>query len=524
MKLTTSKNREHIKKYYDKRSACQVLGSLMLNPKLINSKEYPIEIDDFVTPNHKALFGSIYNLSQQGVASIGLNDIESYMHNYKPLDHIKMFEKNDSSEWINKLIEDANTYNYDYYYTNLKKLAILRSYIEMGFNVADILDVNEMDTIIYGQQLENFEMLTVNDIISYFDRKNLKAKKRFIVDKEGARRKAGDDAEELRERMKESPTYGYGLESQYLNSITRGALPCKFILETRDTGMGKTRVAIKRLLYITAPEIWSYEKNQFIKNPNGVNNSALYIGTEMELYEELEPMMWAFISGVEEDRIKDNDLTSEEEKRVDKAMEILSRTRLFLEDESNYDLAFLWGKAEEYKIEHNICAMAIDYLELTNGLTAEYVQQTRGMSAREDQVLLNLSKNIKEICNKFKMTIFGFTQTTDEARREGVRDQRAVKGARSIPNKADVGIVTFEPTKKELQMLEPVIQKYARGKVKHKTPNVCYSFYKNRGGKIKEARVWGWQNLGNMEYYDLFCTNKYYEPIDIKPIFIEVKE
>jgi len=289
-----------------------------------------------------------------------------------------------------------------------------------------------------------------------------------------------------------------------------------------DNNNLKSRIALKRLLQITAPYLWDYEKQDFVENPNGKNNSALYIGTEMDTYIELEPTMWAIVSGVEEDKIKDNDLTEEEEERIQRAIKILKDTRLYLEDNPNFDISYLWSAIEEYKINHDICMVAIDYIELNTALTSEFAQASRNMGIREDQVLLELSANIKNIAKELDVFVIAFTQTTDEARKENARDQRAVKGARSLPNKVDVGIVTFEPTKKELEKIQPILDSINVGIGKRTEPNICYSFYKNRGGKIKDVKIWGYQNLGNMEHIDLFCTNEKYERININPVNIQV--
>ena len=264
--------------------------------------------------------------------------------------------------------------------------------------------------------------------------------------------------------------------------------------------------------------MWDFNKRKFVKNPHKPV-ASLYIGTEMELYEELEPMMWAFVSGVDEDKIHANTLTRDERIRIERAIEILEQTELYLEDEENYDISFLAHTIEHYKTEHNIGAVAIDYLELTSALTSEFTQMTRGMGVREDQVLLNLSANIKNMAKRYDISIIGFTQTTDEARRDGVRDQRAVKGARSLPNKCDLGMVSFAPTKKELELLEEVIEKVGLNNYRC-VPNICYSIYKNRGGKIKNIKIWGYQDLGTMEYIDLFCTDESYVPMNVNKTFI----
>jgi replicative DNA helicase len=514
-------NNKTIKKYYDKRSVCQVLGVLMQEPNRIKMRDYYLEQKDFsIDPLHQIIFTCIYNLTHQGVKEITIGEIEGYLANTNPVEYSRVFEKYDGLEWMNKVLEDATPLNFDYHYNKVKKMSLLRSYLEQGINISHILDKDEIDPNLIKVQEEIFDKKTLEEIMKEVDERHLEAKRSFIIKDGNESRKAGDNAKELKEQMSESPSYGLGLESEYLNTIMRGALKGKFFLETRDTGQGKSRIAIKRLLNFTAPLLWSHDEQDFVVNPCG-GHSGLYIGTEMDLYTEIEPMMWAFISGVEEDKIVHGNLNDEEDERVQKAIEILQDTKLFLEDEPNFDLTYLWHVVEEYKVKHDIYAVALDYIELTSSLMAEYSKDTKGMATREDQVLLNLSTGLKNIAKKLDVWVLGFTQTTDEARRDEVRDQRAVKGARSLPNKVDVGMVTFEPTKKELEKLEPVIAKQ-KGILKNKYPNVCYSIYKNRGGKVKKVKVWGYQNLGNMEYIDMFCTNDNYEQINIDKTKIQV--
>jgi replicative DNA helicase len=516
--------KKQLEKYYDKRASCQVLGCLMKNPSLLKDKKFALSVDDFSKGNHELLYKCLYNLTLQGLKEIKVGDIETYLSANDPKSYSMIFENEKNLEWLYGVYEDANDLNYECYYTKIRKLSLLRSYLEEGIDVSEILNVDEVDHVIIKRQQDNLDAMTLIEIQQYFDKKNFSVKEKFIIKDSSKRRKAGDNAEELREKMKQSPVYGYGLESQYLNTLSRGALKGGFFLETRDSGKGKTREAIQRLLLICCPYLWNHEKNDFVINPNGENNVGLYIGTEMQLYEELEPMIWAFISGVEEYKIKENRLTEEENLRIDKAIEYAKQTKLFLEDEANYDLAYLWNTIDRYKTKEGLDAVAIDYLELTVGLTSEYVQLTRGMTAREDQVLLNLSQNIKNMAKEYNVVIFGYTQTTDEARRDGVRDQRAVKGARSLPNKVDIGITVFSPTKKELELIQPLIQRN-KGLNKTITPNTCYTIYKNRFGKItEEVKIWCYQNLGNMKTIDLFCTNRDYEPISIDKTIIDLTE
>lgn len=508
-----------IKKYYDVRAACQVLGILMREPHRIKDEEYFLNEKDFLGGLHQTIFVSIYNLAHQNIKEITVSEIESYLAVSNPIDYKKVFEGKDSNglDWLNKVLEDANPVNYTHYYQRLRKMSLLRSCLEQGIAVSDILNVDELDPILKQEQQDKFDLMTIDDIIKICDKKISSIKKDFTVKNNSESRKAGDDAEKLYQIFKQSPAYGMGLESQYLNTITRGMQKKKFFLETRDSGTGKTRIAIKRLLNLTAPCLWDFKEKNFIKNPNGTNNSGLYIGTEMDLYEEIEPIMWATISGVAENKIKDCNLSKDEDERVQEAIKILGNTNLFLEHNANFNVSYLWQIIEHYKKNYDVHSIGLDYIELTSALIAEFTSNTRGMGVREDQILLDLSKNIKNIAEDFDVFMMAFTQTTDEARRDGVRDQRAVKGARSLPNKADVGIVSFEPTKRELEKIDVITKR--KGLVSHKFPNICYSFYKNRGGiqEHKEIKVWGYQDLGTMEYEDVFCTDKDYKLVNVNP-------
>lgn len=510
--------KETIEKYYDSRSACQVLGCLMLEPQRLSSREMQVAEFDFVSPIHKTLFISIYNLSLQGLKTISLGDVETYLANNNPVGHKKMFEEWNGAEWITSILEDANVYNYDYYYWIVRKFSFLRIKMQNGQDVSALLDMTELDCEALRIQRENFDLLTIDDIIRYFDSVNLSAKRPFVTRAEEARRKAGDNAFELLKQLALAPSFGFATESAYLNTIMRGLRRGTFMLETRDSGCGKTRVAIKRLLLTSAPYLWDFKKRAFVRNPH-TPVASLYIGTEMDLYTELEPMMWAFLSGVDEDKIHANTLTPDERQRVERAIKILQDTPLYLEDEENYDISFLSHTIEHYKTEYNIGVVAIDYLELTSALTTEFTHTTRGMGVREDQVLLNLSTNVKNMAKRFDIAMIGFTQTTDLARAEGVRDQRAVKGARSLPNKCDLGMTSFAPSKQEIELLEPLIEKCGLNNGRC-VPNIGYNIYKNRGGKFKNIKIWGYQDLGTMEYVDLFCTDESYAPINVDKTYL----
>lgn len=225
--------------YYDPRSSCQVLGCLMLEPQRLSSREQQIAEFDFNTPIHKTLFIAIHNLALQGFKKISLGDVETYLANNNPMGHKHMFEEWNGAEWITSILEDANVMNYDYYYWTVRKFSFLRIKMQNGQDVSPLLDMQEIEVEALRVQRENFDLLTIDDIVRYFDSINLVAKRPFVTRSDEARRKAGDGAYELLERLSLAPSFGFATESAYLNTIMRGLRRGTFMLETRDSGQGK---------------------------------------------------------------------------------------------------------------------------------------------------------------------------------------------------------------------------------------------------------------------------------------------
>ena len=198
--------------------------------------------------------------------------------------------------------------------------------------------------------------------------------------------------------------------------------------------------------------------------------------------------------------------------RVDKAIEIAEQMNLWMETEENYDVAYLKYTIEKYKTKHSINMVVLDYIEATPALLAEGAQQSK-VATRIDTILLTLSAELKTMARHYKVAMIAYTQVSDNARRdETIRDASAIAGAKSIQNKADFGMVVFEPTTKELEKVQPIIESQ-QGFCP--VPNLIYHIYKVRKGKIKSCKVFVHQDLSVMRVQDCFVTNNRYEQINV---------
>ena len=495
--------KDTLQKYNDARAVCYVLSALLKNTRLLVSRERPLDESYFINKTHKALYVVIENLQKMGLQQIKLGDVESYLATHDQLTYKRFFEVGDETEWILELLElETDDYNYNYYYDIVRKFAFLRAKLLTGQDVTDILDMNEPDGRVLDEQYSRFVETPLNDLIKEFDKRNIEVKSKFIQRKEEDSRKSGDNAEQLFEELKIAPAMGWNhAGGPVLNTISRGCRRGMLTIESRESGCGKTRQGIAQCCLLACDTLWDYETNSYQPNPYGETVPVLYVGTEMKLYEEIEPMIWAIISGVPEDKIRQQAMSKAEEKRVLEAIQIAKRAEIYLENEPDYTCSFIEYKVDEYKTLHNIGALIFDYIELIPTLTAEYVQLTKGVAAREDMVLLHLATELKNIANEYDIYVHAYTQIANDARRdESIRDSGAIKGSKSLQARADLGIVTMRPTIKELKALEPIIQRYG------KEPNLCFNVYKNRGGTLVMVKVWSYLNMGNMRIENLFTT------------------
>ena len=93
------------------------------------------------------------------------------------------------------------------------------------------------------------------------------------------------------------------------------------------------------------------------------------------------------------------------------------------------------------------------------------------------------------------------------------------KSAKSIIDKADSALIAMPPTEKELKKIEGILRRMI-GKPK---PNLCYSVYKNRGGKFNKVKIWLYVDYDTMRVHDLFCTDYNYNLIDVPKTYINVE-
>lgn len=503
--------------YVNKQAIREILGSLLQTPSLI--REYKIVQNDFPETFHKLIFAAINNLYKNGAEVIDAVAIDEYLSHYET--QYQVFTKNEGINFLEKVQEMALQSNFKYYYDQLKKFSLLRSYAENGIDVSEFFDPDEIDPVTIEAQRKLLDEYSLQDIINHYKKKQLKIIAPFISAEGRDSKKAGVGGHEQKEKWKQDTAWGIGYSSAYLTTALHGVRKRRFNVKSAGTGVGKTRSSIADIGYACSPYYYDKGLGKWCENPNGIYNGALYIGTEMELLEEIDPILWAYIADVPQDHIEFNMYEEGEEERVDKAIDILEHeANIWFEYVPEYDANTLEEVIEQHKLDHNIEYVWFDYISSTVELNSEYASESKvKMVVREDQVLANLSKKLKNFTRKFDISIDSFTQVTGDFKNEANRDQTIVRGAKSIIDKADGAMIAMPPTEKELKKVEPI----TRELLNRPTPNLVYSLYKNRGGKWNKIKIWLYIDYSTMRVHDLFVTDYEYKLIkDIEKTYINV--
>ena len=520
----TDVSQSTLRAYQNKAAIREVLGCIINDPTLL--KVYKISPSDFVEAFHKVVLVGAHNLISMGVNKIDAYSIEEYLKDAFPTKYI-IFKRNDGVKYIERATELSTPENFVANYTELKKYSLLRDVLVQGFDVSDFFDPEEIDPDKCDVKREFFESHSVDDMLDYFKRKVLDVSNKYSM-KEGrdSIKAGGEEAYEQIEKWKSTPDFGLSYASQYFNAVTRGLRKKRLVMGSAASGTGKSRLSVANLCFSFVPKVYNSETKTWDVNPHGTQNAGLYIGTEMELREEVEPILEAYIAKVPEQHIRDGAYEPGEEERVKEAIRILTEeANIYMEYIPDYDIATLERIIDEQCTRHHIDAVFFDYVHTTTNLISEFQGNAKArMAIREDQVLANLGLKLKELTRKYNVSIDTWTQVSGDIKNEQNRDQSVVRGAKALVDKIDTGFVASRPTIKELKLLEPITRNLLAKKGVGTIPNLCYSVYKNRGGKLNNVKIWQYVDYDTMRVHDLFMTDNEYQLLPVSKLYIGVNE
>lgn len=501
-------------KYVDVTAIMQVVGNVFRNPQILDfTDKYTITEDDFPDEFHRIAFGAIYKIHELGADRISLENIADFLSS-RPKS-AATFKQNKGEEWLLKVSETCLPEAFDYYYSRLKKFSLLRAYDNYGVDVSDIYDAdNILDTRKKQLQEDILDNSTLEQIADKVENKIEGIRLKYVDDAFGEAIQAGDDIEGLIDRLKEHPEVGTPLYGPLVNTVTRGARLKKFYLRSAATGVGKSRSMIADACYIACNKIYD-ERFGWIHN--GQSEPTLYIATEQEK-EEIQTMMLAFLSEVNEEHILNGQYVGDEEDRVREAARILKESPLYIEELPDFSLKDVEDKIKKNIRDHDVKYVFHDYIHTSLKILEEITRRSGGVKLREDNILFMLSTRLKDICNQYGVFIMSATQLNGDYQTSETPDQNLLRGAKAIADKIDYGAILLNVKDDDLVKLDKILSTNVFDR-----PSIKMSVYKNRRGRYKGIYLWCKADLGCCRIKPMFATTYDYEiiPIDDMKIVLE---
>lgn len=499
----------------DKRAYANTLGCLMKDPTLVEDIDRPLDREDFNTETfYDLLFVAIYNLSMQGCKTIDEFAIDSYLSGFK--DQYRIFQENRGLEYLNNIKDLSSLENYDYYYHRLRKYSLLRYYEKQGLDTKFIYDTS-VDEFHANEEQQKFDNYTEQDIVSMVESSLvINPTMKYCTNTLTTEIQAADGGIELIEDLMKIPDVGLPLNNNGLNTVARGARKGCLYMRSLLQGQGKSRLAAGDACKMAVPYIYDTKKKKYIYT--GLSEPTLYITTEMPV-DEIQTILYAAISKVNEEHILYGTYEKGELERVKQAIEYIESSPLYIVHIPDFSIEDIKNIIKKYNREFGVEYFFFDYISTSLRLMSEINGKSR-MGLKEHQLLLVFATELKTIAQQLDVFIFTASQLNGEAQMATYKDQNLLAGSKALANKLDVGIISMRPSRSEQEKLETILQR----KFNIPMPDIGHWVYKVRRGRLTHIIIWSKTNLGTMDEEALFVTDFDFNLIDIDFTQIEQVE
>ena len=489
-------------KYEDKLASLMVLGQLLKTPSILDKPEtYAISYNDFSDPTYGFCFVAINNLFVNGLKKIEILDVANYlMNNYAK--EYEQYKIDNGDELLKRAIRISDENKFDYYYDKMKKMTLLRTYDNYGIDIKDIYNPNLLDANKREEQERNLEKMYLLEIVASVDNKIERIKQTALLSEKEEGQLVGEGLYDLVQRLRKAPEIGAPLPFGIYNTIVKGARKKKFYLTSASSGFGKTRNMAANACYLTCAELFNPATGGWEALPT--KGSALFITTELEV-EEIQTMMLAFISSVNEDKILGLEPCSDFElELIDHAIRIMEEADLYIQEMPDFSISDIENTIKINIEKNGTEYIFLDYIHTSLRILEEISSKTHGMKLREDNVLFMLSIKLKDIANQYNVFLQSATQTNSKSESDEDANASMLRGARAIADKTDFAEIMTKLSEKDKEVAACFCQKL--GIPDDKKPNMVRNIFKNRRGRYTNGKVFCHADLGTCRIEPLFFT------------------
>ena len=509
----------------DKMANRQIIGSLMLNPLLF--LEYPdLSPTDFDNDVIRICFVAIKNLYIEGATKLTTIEVDQEIEKWQSRS-TQIYKLDGGLEFLKGAYEIAEISNFELYYNRLKKMALMRRLVKEKYDVGEfyIDDKDIVDPKAAIEIQDKYDKASLEDILNSVESHYNIIRNDFL---HGGKRK-GDPADgifNLIDELQSAPNIGPNLEGKIFSSICRGARPGCFYLKSSSSGSGKTRTSVFDACRICYPIRWSHEKQTFIEEMTSDGmfrdpEKVLFIVTEMDR-EEVQTIMLAYLSGVNEEHILTGKYEFGELSRVKYAAKIIEKYSgyFIIEEISDPNLVNVEATIKRYATVEEVKFVLFDYIHST----ASMVNQFAKNNLNEATILMMMANQLKQLAKDYGLFIFSATQVNMSAMMDDgeFKNETTIRSSKATADKADIGYVMTRVNQKILQSMMPTFRIAARNGIldpkflddENNRPTHILDIYKMRRGRFKNVRIWTKLDLGTGYRKDLFITTADNQPIN----------
>ena len=501
-----------------------VIGCLMYKPLLF--LEYPdIQPQDFDFKPARVCLLAIKKLYEAGAIELSPIEVDQEIERCGSA-ALAAYKAENGLDFLKNAYQQANVGNFDTYYTRLKKYSLLRKLQQAHYDISEyyIDDKDIKNPLEETKLIKKLDDASLEEILNSVEKDYTEIRNEFLS---GGRTKA-DPSEgvfKLIDDLQKSPSIGPSLEGRIFSSVCRGARQGCFFLKSASTSAGKTRTSVFDACRIAYPKRWSHKANSFIEEVNAQGEfreprKVLFIVTEMDK-EELQTIMLAYLSGVDEDHILRGDYELGELTRVKTAAKIMQEYSgyFLIEEIADPNLQNVEATIRKYAIIDEVKYVWFDYIHSTASMIGQFSKN----NVRTDEILMMMANQLKQVAKEYGIFIFSATQVNStgmigEEAEMLFQDEKSIRGSKATADKADLGyVMTRIPTKGWQSVLPQIRVAVREGTVSPEIidnpPTHVLDIYKMRRGRYKMVRIWTRLHLGTGEREDLFITNADNQPI-----------
>lgn len=399
----------------DKMAYRQIIGCLMQNPLLF--LEYPdMNPSDFDLKVARICFIIIKKLYEEGATKLTPIEVDQEVEKHE--NSARIYKGDGGLDFLKSAYEFAELSNFKLYYIRLKKYSLLRRLQKDKYDISEFyIDDKDIDDPLKALEIqEHFDESSIEEILNSVEGKYNIIRNEFL---HGGHAK-GDPSEginELIQELMETPNIGPSLEGKIFSSACRGARAGCLYLKSSSSGSGKSRGSIFDACRLAYPCRWSHEQQTFIEEVDSEGEfrtarKVLFIVTEMDK-EELQTIILAYLSGVNEEHILTGKYDLGELSRVKYAAKIMKKYHdyFLIEEISDPNLVNVEATIKRYATVENVKYVFFDYIHST----ASMINQFARNNLNEASILMMMANQLKQLAKDYNLFIFSATQVNMNA-------------------------------------------------------------------------------------------------------------